>query len=257
MTLKQMRIVFFVACAFLLAPSYAEEPCATVSSTQLAQLQSEISDLRKRLDTLEEFDAMSTHQIQECLSVSTSIEPLVLTFVELSRHAHKELAAKAQDIRDRFDFSLYVGQELNSGDRTRQENVIYRFLFRLKPEAAKKALESVEFPSNINKEDVIMELDQGASLVLIPSESVHGDRYYVYAQWDAVQEDAAQEEVAQCLTEVFHKELASGRTVEEEKALMDQLKGKRWIYWYSKNWALHVHYRIQQCGGQAQFVSQP
>jgi hypothetical protein len=83
---------------------------------------------------------------------------------------------------------------------------------------------------------------------LKPTAASDGDRYYVKATWKP--EDP---ETVSCLTKLFNSELYTKRTLSEEAALM-QRKSQRFVYWYSKDWAIDISTEIKKCGGQAEFV---
>ena len=85
--------------------------------------------------------------------------------------------------------------------------------------------------------------------VLIPTGSSKGDRYYVKAEWDPENRN-----VANCLTNLFYRELIHNRTLKEEADLMKRKNGKRWVYWYSKEWALYIFEKIEACSSKAFFV---
>jgi hypothetical protein len=86
-------------------------------------------------------------------------------------------------------------------------------------------------------------------LLLRPTGSSQGDRYYVRATWDP-----ADEHEVPCLTQLFNDELASTRSVKAEAAKMKG-RAERLIYWYSKDWAISISKKISDCGGKAQYVT--
>ena len=59
--------------------------------------------------------------------------------------------------------------------------------------------------------------------------------------------------VFDCLTRLFNSELVSKRTLREESALM-RGKTQRFVFWYTKDWAIHISEEIKKCGGKAEFV---
>ena len=87
---------------------------------------------------------------------------------------------------------------------------------------------------------------------LIPTGTNQGDRYYVRARWSTGPES---EKIVKCLTSLFFDSLIHNRSLVDEQDLMKRLNGTRYVYWYSKEWALSMANKIVNCGGNANFVN--
>ncbi|MBD3338467.1 MAG: hypothetical protein GF353_05130 [Candidatus Lokiarchaeota archaeon] len=216
-------------------------------------LQEERTDIGQKIEALDRLSNFPDSQLRDYLEIQTFKEPMTLTLLDLSRHTDKELAYKAKKlINDRFKFDDYLRQKLISSSTNKNEAI--KLLFRIEKERAVRILN--EIPSSSKKSwmnNTLTKIKSGEKTkVLYPTGSSKGDRYYVHAKWDY-----KNKEVLECLTTLFYRELIHNRTYDEEVKLMkgkDNKRSDRWVYWYSKEWALYIAEKIENCGGRASFV---
>ena len=224
-------------------------PCGAVGAEAIASLQFEGTVSAEKIRLVDLFAELDDKNLQACFQSATSKEVIGLTILDLSRHTDSSLAEKAQALVEKFNITSYVEEEIKSEDEERQQNIV-KFLLRIESDQIEKILVEVSFETDEEKDIITQQVSSETPQVLIPTASAKGDRYYVQASWDP----ANQEQVS-CLTNLFNKELAAQRTLEEEAQKMKELNGKRWVYWYSKDWALSIADAIRQCGSEASFVS--
>lgn len=227
----------------------ANNPCDPISVESIASLQFEDTLSEEKIRLVESFAEFDDGNLQICFQTATDKELMGLTIWDLSRHTNSSLAAKAKALVERFDIVSYVEGEVNSGDEERQQNIV-SFLLRIEPDQVEKILAEVSFETDEKKNLITEQVFNGISQVLIPTDSDQGDRYFVKASWDPVNG-----EQVSCLTLLFNKELLAQRTLEQEEQKMKELNGKRWVYWYSKDWALFIVEAIRDCGSEASFVN--
>ena len=234
---------------------YAESETAdtqcSISEQSIKDLQFEETVASKKIPLIEQLTQLDNENLNKCLRVNTDKELVALTILDLSRHTKAELAKKAKALSDRFDLASYIGEEIKSGDEKRQGDAV-DLLLRIKPDQAKKIISGFSFLSEESKKDINKMISDGMSKVLIPTDSEQGDRYYVQASWDTKNEEALN-----CLTKLFNDVLLAKRSLDQEKKKMQKLNGRRWTYWYSKEWIIAMAEAITQCGGKAYFVGWP
>ncbi len=225
---------------------------ATINPTIIRILQNERTDIPTKIATLDELNTLSHEELKEYVEASTSKEPVILTLLDLSRHTDKELAYKARKIIERFDWHSIVVNRLLSDDIEIQEEA-EAILSRIENDRAEAILRRASSQMETAQlNELRQEIRFGQrTRVLIPTGSWQGDRYYVKVEWDATQET-----VVTCLTELFNKELRTDRTPEEEERLMEG-RTERYLYWYSKEWALGIAEKVEQCGARANYVAFP
>lgn len=224
-----------------------------VKQRVIEELQDERTPVGEKIDLLQSLGKETDRKLGEYLKRNTIKETMILTILDLSRHTDAQLAAYSQKLINRFDLASYVSDELQSEDQQRLENV-YKLLARIEGSQRKTLLSAVK-KSGVK---VPNRFDATKSRVLIPTGSLQGDRYYVRASWNwsIPQKNQGQDRnTFNCLTEVFNNALGKKKTLKKERIEMEQLKGKRFIYGYSKQWALRFVDRIVACGGKATFVN--
>ncbi|MBN1638140.1 MAG: hypothetical protein JW866_04180 [Ignavibacteriales bacterium] len=216
-------------------------------------LQEERTDIGQKIEALDKLSSLEDSQLKYYIEKSIYKEPMTLTLLDLSRHTDKELAYKAKKIiNDRFKIDDYLVHLLLSDSKNREEAI--EILFRIEKDRALQILNNIPIKMrNSWFNDLKKEIEFGEKAkILIPTGSSKGDRYYVQAKWDP-----KNSKVVECLTELFFRELIHNRTYEEEIKLMKGENGQRserWVYWYSKEWALYIAQKIENCGGKAYFV---
>ena len=229
----------------------AAEPCHPVTAKSIALIQFEETGSTEKIALIDQFAELKDEELQNCLMTVTDKELIGLTFFDLSRHTNPALAQKAKDLTERFHPAEFVEEGINSGDEELQGKVV-EFLLRIGPERAEEILNEVSFEAEEDGERLKEEVSGKTHRILVPTNSIAGDRYYVRAKWDP-----ENEEQVNCLTDLFNKELAAGRSLDAEKAKMKALNGLRWVYWYSKDWAVSIAEAVEKCSATAVFVEGP
>ena len=235
-----------------------EKSCGSLQTIE--KLQFEWTSASEKGSILDELAEMEGDSLQNCLCTNTDRELMGVTVLDLSRHTNTELAQKAKALAEQFDSVACVNEMLNSTDQHRQENVAM-FLLRIEPDQAKEIFDKASFPEDDDGSQdklymgkIVFEglISHLMPVVLIPTASEEGDRYYVKAEWDP-----DNEEQFNCLSELFKETTLAKRSAEQEKEWMKKLNGTRWVYWYSKEWAIGLAQGITECGGKASFVKGP
>jgi hypothetical protein len=172
-------------------------------------------------------------------------ELFALTLIELAGHSDKELASKAQMVVEKSGAESALARQLSSSKpevRTAAEQA----MFRVSPDRAERILKQA--PTSARTQALLLQVKSGAKQqVLTPVGSETGDRYYVKANWDP-----KNLKTTGCLTALFHQELISNRSLQEEEKLMAG-KSERIAYWYTKEWVLAMADKIRACGAKASF----
>ena len=213
-------------------------------------LQFEEAVATRKIPVIEQLALLSDTDLQRCLETSTDIELMALTIFDLSRHTNLALARKAKALADRFNLGSYIDAEMKSGDSDRREKA-EELLLRIPSHQATKVINQLTLPDS-EKHSLKQTIANGRRKVLIPTDSNQGDRYYVKTSWD-IHNGA----VVQCLTQLFYNGLLAKHTAQQEYEKMQKLNGQRWVYWYSKDWAIQIADAITECGGQSSFVKGP
>jgi hypothetical protein len=213
-------------------------------------LQDERTDVGRKIEVLDAVREMDDERFRVFVESSTPKEPMLLTLLDLGRHTDRELAYKSRRLlATRANLPAELKRMLLS-ENPKMREMAESIVFRIEPPRAREIVDKMTADENIPGIDTLQQkLASGhVSRVLIPTGSERGDRYYVRASWD--QEDR---NLVDCLTQLFHRELMSKRTLEEEKEIMAG-REERLVYWYSKKWALDMASKIEQCGAEASFV---
>ena len=174
---------------------------------------------------------------------------MILTIADLTRHTDRELAYKAQLLIRAINIDTILAARLNSKNASivRDAQQIVR---RLDKVQAAQVLKSVNIKQSDDMKRFADDVLSGRALTpLKPTGSLKGDRYYVKAQWNP-----NDKKTVDCLTRLFNQELAERPSLQEEANFMKG-RSERWIYWYSKEWALEIAKKINNCGGKATFGS--
>ncbi|MCP4633504.1 MAG: hypothetical protein GY855_11305 [candidate division Zixibacteria bacterium] len=216
-------------------------------------LQDETTDVGRKIETLDVLLGFDDDAFREIVNSSTSKESMIITLLDLSRHTDMELAYKADKaINGRFNVNDYLLNELISGSSAKIRKA-RTTLFRMEPQRAREILEKATSQSNNTLLNSIKEGAQSDTnfKVLRPTGSYEGDQYYVKCQWDP-----NNQEMFDCLTALFNRELINERNLEEEAMVMKARKNNdRYVYWKNKEWALMIAKKIGECGGTASFVA--
>lgn len=223
-------------------PTFGSAPRALIEA-----LQSERADVGTKIAYLEQMRMADDNTVGAFLKHETQVEPMLLTVLDLSRHSNPLLADKAKSLVDeRFNLVAHLERELKSSDRSRRDSAIMLML-RMEPSRVVALVK--ELPQHLVAPYESLLSDRNQYQVLVPTASRQGDRYYVQASWEP-----ASTQTVSCLTGLFNRELISDRTLDEEEELM-RGRSRRWVYWYSKDWAMYIANGIRDCGARASFVS--
>lgn len=172
-----------------------------------------------------------------------SSEPELVTLLDLSRYRDDELAYFARDYLERINISAIVVQLLSNQSTFSIGQQIFMHLDDNSCSIVLEWLRSASSPLYASLKEI------GNPLQLVGTPSPNGDRYYVRAVWNPSDKDSVK-----CLAKAFNEELVSNRSLHDEVQLM-QSRNTRLVYWYGKNWPMHIRDRIIGCGGQATFTS--
>ncbi|HXP82476.1 MAG TPA: hypothetical protein VN976_21440 [Verrucomicrobiae bacterium] len=213
----------------------------------IAVLQDPLSDVATKLDAIDALNARDSATLKQDLKLNTG-EPFALTVFDLTQHSDTELASKATTLSKRIDIDAYLVDELSSNELARRESA-EKILLRISTAHAEAILRRVDITKHEDLERVSQSVASAQSTrILKPTASLKGDRYYVRAAWSP-----SDERSVTCLEQLFNKELESTRSLKDEQTLM-QGKNQRYVYWYSKDWAIYISGEIKKCGGTAEFV---
>jgi hypothetical protein len=223
-------------------------PPETVPNEKLiAVLRDPRSDVAAKLDALDVLNRTDDEVLEKDLRLRGP-EPFSLTIFDLTQHSDAELASKAAMLAKRIDLDEYLAHELSSNDPARRE-IAQKVLLRISSVHAQAILRRVDSTKYEDLKQFATILQSGGQTkILKPTASLQGDRYYVKATWNP-----SDRQTVACLELLFNKELESPRTLKQEQALMEG-KDQRFVFWYSKDWALDISQEIKKCGGQAEFV---
>lgn len=233
-----------------------EKSCGSIQIIEKLQL--EWSNRDEKGELLDQLAKLDNDDLQKCLCTNTDKELMGVTVMDLARHTNAELAKKATALVESFDPVFCVNEMLNSTDQHRYKHIV-KFLLRIEPDQAKEIFDKVSFSENNNQDKVYMGkiifenfIPHLIPIMLIPTASEEGDRYYVKTQWDP-----NNEEQLNCLSKLFKETMLAKRSEKQEKDWMKKLNGTRWAYWYSKEWAMGLAQGVTQCGANASFVKGP
>lgn len=223
-------------------PRLKEEEVARV-------LQDERSGVGNKIAALDRVLAMDKTTLRKFITTETSKEDIILTITDLTRHSDKELASKAKLLVDLGGINGIISVRLKSADpaTVREAQQLVR---RLDKTQATAVLKSLDRNQSASMKNFVSEVSAGRGLTpLKPTGSDQGDRYYVRARWDKTNSGTVN-----CLTRLFNRELVGGTSLADETEFMKG-RSERWVYWYSKEWALRIATKIVGCGGKASFES--
>lgn len=218
-------------------------------SADLEILQDTRTSVGSKLQAIQDFAALPQADQDASLSSETVVEPVLITFLDLTRHSDKQLAYHVITALQNFDSDSFVvglSQSSNPDLRTTaitdiehmESPQVDRLMEKLKakPGPVYSAISStIRDPKNF--------------LRLRPTGSAEGDRYYVRAAWNPNSQSATN-----CLTNLFNRELISSRSIQQEFVKM-QGRSNRLVYWYTKDWAMQIANQVRQCGGSSEYVS--
>ncbi len=211
-------------------------------------LQSPYTDVGSKIVATEQISKLDPATFKECLTTKTQQESMLVTLLDLKRHTDKELASKANQVLIQFDVEGYLAQQLGS-DNVEVRKDAQEALFHMDKAQAERVIKTVDAKKTPGSKLFFAQFDSySASRSVRATGSLNGDRYYVKAEWDP-----SNGETVSCLTRLFHDELQTSRTIDQEAVLMRGRK-ERLVYWYSKEWAIGITGKIEHCGGKASFV---
>ncbi len=188
------------------------------------------------------------HILNEYMYYTTAKEPFIITLSDLQNHTDKEIASLSRRLLEKVNAAVIISDIINQSNAPGE--VAGQYLLRLDEGLAREVINQQspqkqwanEYKENINA----IPFEQNK---LHPVGSIAGDRFYVKATWDRDNADTIE-----CLTRLFNRTLSANRSIEEERDIMIS-RSYRIIYGYSKEWALNMAQRIEDCGGSANFVA--
>jgi hypothetical protein len=210
-------------------------------------LQDSRSDVAAKLNAIDNLNRKDPNELKKDLQLQLE-EPFALTIFDLTQHSDTELASKATTLSKHIDIDSYLVGELSSENRARRESA-EKLLLRITRSHAQGILKRVDVAGHQDLERTAQDVSTGSKTqILKPTASLQGDRYYVKATWNS-----ADEQTVSCLVKLFNSELITTRSLSEEWTLM-QGKNQRFVFWYSKDWAIDIATKVKGCGGSAEFV---
>jgi len=221
-----------------------------VNMFHINRLQNETTPVGEKIMIIDTLLAIQDNdEVYNYLKTISTKEPFIITLMDLSRHSDSELAYKTSKLLKPYPIEeiLYEIISLESDQITQFET-----LSRLPIQTSQHIFEiddehdQSDLLNNYRQEIEAGNIKQGP---LYPTGSRKGDRYYVKATWDKNDQNTFN-----CLCELFNKELITDRTLEEEKKLMIEKGTERYVYWYTKEWSLHIAKEIEACGGNAEYI---
>lgn len=221
-------------------------------SSLVSMLQNERTSVGQKIELLDKLIGVDINNFRQYIEIATDKEPFILTLFDLSRHSDGELAYKARLlVNQKFNVYEYLVDMLQTAGSQREQ--VINILFRIEQERAEKIIRMIpSYNSNDQLTNLLADIQNGKrTKILFPMGSSRGDRYYVKAVWDY-----KNERVLNCLTRLFNNSLMIDRSINEELIIMKGDDGKRvdrYVYWYSKEWALNIAEKIDSCGGKSSF----
>lgn len=229
--------------------SQLPKPQKTETAWIIDVLQDRLSNVGSKINALEKLGALQPTVLRELMGVSTPVEPMLLTVLDLTRHSDREISYKAKRILTSLDFEDYLADKLDSDADWRFAEKI---LLRIEQREGREIIRRAEAKGKRVPKALLKEIASSAKTnVLVPTWAPDGDRYYVKATWDPTDK-----KVESCLRDLFHSELAGGptRSLEQEAEIMKRKHGERYVYW-DKDFALYIAGKIRNCGGTATFLN--
>lgn len=232
-----------------LKQEYIQElPCKLKIIARLQNERTPVGEKIMIIDTLLSIE--DNDSIIACLRYVSSKEPFLITLMDLSRHSDSELAYKVSRLIEPYPVEEILYEIIShENEKIKQDEILSRLPAQTVQEILELHHENGEGNLQLNYE-ADYQAEYLRQKLLYPTGSRKGDRYYVKASWNANDQSAFD-----CLSQLFKRELISDRTLEEEKAIMRKMGTERYVYWYSKEWAMRIAEEIEACGGNAEFVS--
>lgn len=211
-------------------------------------LQDERSQVGTKIYVLDRLASLDAASLGAYLKARTDKEPVAVTLVDLSRHADRELAYKAERILQKVNLdAILIGQLTASDSATRDAAVLT--LLRLDPPHATKILDAAKSvpPSQI-KEVKSLIAARPTPEPPIPTGSPNGDRYYMNISWNP-----DKPEIGRCVADGF----LAGPPVEPPRIQPNgvPVESELLVFWYTKQVAIEQSERARHCGARVQFVS--
>jgi hypothetical protein len=218
-------------------------------SADIEVLQDTRTTVGSKLRAIQDFAALPQTDQNVALSSVTDVEPLLVTFLDLTRHSDKELAYHVITVLQNFDSDSFVIGLIRSGNSDLRTTALTDIEHMESPQVD-RLLEKLRAQNGSGYSVVFTATRDLAKFQrLRPTGSPQGDRYYVRATWDSNNPD-----VTGCLTKLFNSELISNRSLQQENVKM-QGRNNRLVYWYTKDWAEQIAQNVRQCGGRSEYVS--
>lgn len=224
----------------------AQRPAA---SEDIEILQDTRTNVGGKLRAIQDFAALPQADQDAALSSVTDVEPVLVTFLDLTRHSDKELAYRVIVVLQNFDSDSFVVNLSRTADSTNRSTALTDMEHMESPQVD-RVLEKLKANRGPEYSAVLsLTRDPKNFQRLRPTGSPQGDRYYVRAAWDSNNQSTLS-----CLTNLFNRELISSRSMQQEQVKM-QGRNTRLVYWYTKDWAVQIANQVRQCGGSSEYVS--
>ena len=212
-------------------------------------LQDERTNVGSKIEALDKLNKLAKDSLYDIITKKTQKEDMILTITDLTRHTDRELAFKAKKLSNLVNLNKIISDRLNSSNAKIVKDA-QKIVRRLDKAQATAILKYVDTMQSAEMKKFTKEILSGKTLTpLKPTGSSNGDRYYVRAQWNSNDNGTVD-----CLTLLFNQELLNRPSLQKEADFM-KVRNERWIYWYSKEWALEIVTKINKCGGKASFGS--
>ncbi|MGD0339957.1 MAG: hypothetical protein ABSB78_14345 [Bacteroidota bacterium] len=225
------------------------EQAANKHEDIISILQDERTDVGSKIAALDKLRTFDKKSLFNVITTQTEKENMILTISDLARHTDRELAFKAQQLSNLVNLNKIISDRLNSKNGV-IVNDAQQIVRRLDKAQATTILKSVNTKQSDEMKRFAKDISSGRALTpLKPTGSSKGDRYYVRAQWNP-----NDKKTVDCLTQLFNQELFDRPSLQKEADFM-RGRSERWVYWYSKEWALEIAAKINRCGGKASFGS--
>ena len=150
---------------------------------------------------------------------------------------------------ERAHVNRLVAEQLQSKDPAIAADA-RKLVRRLDRYRAEEIMRSINTKASAQLQALAKDVDAGRGFVtLIPPGSSEGDRYYVRVQWDP-----SKTMTVNRLTGLLNRELVDRPSMKDEVTFIKG-RNERWVYWYSREWAIHIAEEAAKCGGKATFAT--
>jgi hypothetical protein len=229
-------------------PAAAPPAAPAVDPYMIRALQDERSQVGTKINILDKLSLLDAASLRAYLTARTAKEPVAITLVDLSRHADRELAFKAQRLLAKADLDGILVGQLAAPDKQARDAAA-QTLMRLEQPRALKIIDAAKSAPPAQIAEVKRQIAaQPAVEMPIPTGSPNGDRYYMNIAWSP-----ANPEIGRCVADAF----LAGPPVEAPAIQPNgvPVNSELLVFWYSKDTAVAQSERAKRCGARVRFVS--